>query len=143
MIAIGCDHAGYAFKCKVMEHLEASGKEYKDFGTYSSESTDYPIYAKAVSKAVASGECDFGILICGTGIGMCITANKVKGIRASICHTRYEAEITRLHNDANIICIGARVLALETALDCIDIFLKTPFSGEERHVRRIGLIEED
>lgn len=142
MVAIGCDQAGYAFKLKIMEHFDAKGVEYKDFGTYSSESTDYPIYAKQVGNAVANGECEYGVLICGTGIGMCITANKIKGIRASICHTRYEAEITRQHNDANIICIGARVLALETAIDCIDIFLKTPFSGEERHVRRINMIEE-
>lgn len=142
MIAIGCDQAGYAFKCRVMEHFDEKGIEYKDFGTYSSDSTDYPIYAKSVANAVANGECQFGVLICGTGIGMCITANKVKGIRASICHTRYEAEITRQHNDANIICIGARVLALETAIDCIDIFLKTAFSEEERHIRRINMIED-
>lgn len=142
MIAIGCDQAGYAFKLKVMEHFDEIGVEYKDFGTYSSESTDYPIYAKAVGHAVADGECEFGVLICGTGIGMSITANKIRGIRACICHTRYEAEITRLHNDSNVICIGARVLALETAIDCIDIFLNTKFSEEERHVRRIKMIED-
>ncbi len=142
MIAIGCDQAGYAFKCKMMEHFDREGIEYMDFGCDSPESCDYPIYGKKVAHAVADGRCEKGILVCGTGIGMSITANKIKGIRAAVCHTRYEAEITRLHNDANIICIGARVLALEMAIECVDIFLRTPFSEEERHIRRIKMIED-
>ena len=142
MVAIGCDQAGYAFKCKMLEHFEKKGIEYKDFGCYSAESCDYPVYGKKVANAVASGECELGVLVCGTGIGMSITANKTKGIRAAVCHTRYEAEITRLHNDANIICIGARVLALEMAIECVDIFLASPFSKEERHIRRINMIED-
>ena len=142
MIAIGCDQAGYAFKCKMMEHFDREGIEYTDFGCDSPESCDYPIYGKKVAHAVADGRCEKGILVCGTGIGMSITANKIKGIRAAVCHTRYEAEITRLHNDANIICIGARVLALEMAIECVDIFLRTPFSEEERHIRRIKMIED-
>lgn len=108
MIAIGSDHGGFELKEKLMEHLSERGLEYKDFGTYSSASCDYPVYAKAVANAVASGECDRGIIICGTGIGVSITANKVRGIRAALCGDCFSAEATRQHNDANVLCMGAR-----------------------------------
>ena len=141
MIAIGCDHGGYALKQEVMKHLAERGLEYKDFGTYSEDSCDYPVYGKAVAHAVADGDCDRGILICGTGIGISITANKVPGIRAALCSDCFSAEATRLHNDANILAMGARVVGAGLALKIVDTFLDTPFSGDERHVRRINMIE--
>ena len=133
MIALGSDHGGWALKQEVMKHLDARGLEYKDYGTYSEDSCDYPVYGKAVAHAVADGECEKGIIICGTGIGISITANKVKGI---------SAEMTRLHNDANILAMGARVVGPGLALKIVDTFLDTPFSGDERHVRRINQIED-
>ena len=142
MIAIGSDHGGFELKKKLMEHLSERGLEYKDFGTYSSASCDYPVYAKAVARAVASGECDRGILICGTGIGVSMTANKVHGIRAALCGDCFSAEATRQHNDANILCMGARVVGEGLALKIADTFLDTPFSNEERHIRRISMIED-
>ncbi len=142
MIAIGSDHGGFELKKKLMEHLSARGLEYKDFGTYSSASCDYPVYAKAVANAVASGECEKGIIICGTGIGVSITANKVHGIRAALCGDCFSAEATRLHNDANVLCMGARVVGEGLALKIADTFLDTPFSNDERHIRRISMIEE-
>ena len=141
MIAIGCDHGGYALKQEVMKHLAERGLEYKDFGTYAEDSCDYPVYGKAVAHAVADGDCDRGILICGTGIGISITANKVPGIRAALCGDCFSAEATRLHNDANILAMGARVVGAGLALKIVDTFLDTPFSGDERHVRRINMIE--
>ena len=142
MIAIGSDHGGFELKEKLMEHLSERGLEYKDFGTYSSASCDYPVYAKAVARAVASGECDRGIIICGTGIGVSITANKVRGIRAALCGDCFSAEATRQHNDANILAMGARVLGEGLALKIVDTFLDTPFSNDPRHIRRIGKIED-
>ena len=142
MIAIGSDHGGFELKEKLMEHLSERGLEYKDFGTYSSASCDYPVYAKAVANAVASGECDRGIIICGTGIGVSITANKVRGIRAALCGDCFSAEATRQHNDANVLCMGARVVGEGLALKIADTFLDTPFSNDERHIRRISMIEE-
>ena len=142
MIAIGSDHGGFELKKKLMEHLSERGLEYKDFGTYSSASCDYPVYAKAVANAVASGECDRGIIICGTGIGVSITANKVRGIRAALCGDCFSAEATRQHNDANVLCMGARVVGEGLALKIADTFLDTPFSNDERHIRRISMIEE-
>ena len=142
MIAIGCDHGGYALKQEVMKHLAERGLEYKDFGTYSSASCDYPVYAKAVANAVASGECDRGIIICGTGIGVSMTANKVRGIRAALCGDCFSAEATRQHNDANVLCMGARVVGEGLALKIADTFLDTPFSNDERHIRRISMIED-
>ena len=141
MIAIGSDHGGFELKEKLMEHLSERGLEYKDFGTYSSASCDYPVYAKAVANAVASGECDRGIIICGTGIGVSITANKVRGIRAALCGDCFSAEATRQHNDANVLCMGARVVGEGLALKIADTFLDTPFSNDERHIRRISMIE--
>lgn len=142
MIAIGSDHGGFELKEKLMEHLSERGLEYKDFGTYSSASCDYPVYAKAVANAVASGECDRGIIICGTGIGVSITANKVRGIRAALCGDCFSAEATRQHNDANVLCMGARVVGEGLALKIADTFLDTPFSNDERHSRRISMIED-
>ena len=127
---------------EVKKHLVERGLEYKDFGTYSSESVDYPIYGKKVAHAVAKGECERGILICGTGIGISITANKVKGIRAALCHDVFSAEATRLHNDANILAMGGRIVGPGLALMIVDKFLDTPFSNEERHARRIGMMED-
>ena len=141
MIAIGSDHGGFALKQAVMKHLDARGLAYKDFGTYSEASCDYPVYAKAVAQAIVSGECERGILICGTGIGISIAANKVPGIRAALCGDCFSAEATRQHNDANILCMGARVIGEGLALKITDTFLDTPFSEDERHKRRIALIE--
>lgn len=142
MIALGCDQGGYELMQEVKKHLVARGLEYKDFGTYSSESVDYPIYGKKVAHAVADGECEKGILICGTGIGISITANKIKGIRAALCHDVFSAEATRLHNDANILAMGGRIVGPGLALMIVDKFLDTPFSNEERHARRISMMED-
>lgn len=142
MIGLGSDQAGYTLKQEIIKYLEAKGLEYKDYGSYSEEPCDYPVYGKAVAHAVASGECEKGILICGTGIGISIAANKVKGIRAALCSDCFSAEATRLHNDANIVAMGARVVGSGLAVKIVDTFLNTPFSGAERHVRRIRLIEE-
>lgn len=141
MIAIGCDHGGFELKKEIMAHLEKRGAEYKDFGTYSDASCDYPDYARPVAEAVASGECEKGILICGTGIGVSITANKVHGIRAALCGDCFSAHATREHNDANVLCLGARVTGPGLALMIVDEFLDTPFSNDARHVRRISKIE--
>ena len=142
MIGIGSDHGGFALKEAIKKHLEERGLEYKDFGTYSSASCDYPVYGRAVAKAVAAGECELGILICGTGIGISITANKVPGVRAALCSDCCSAEATRQHNNANILALGARGLGEGLALKIVDTFLDTPFSNDERHVRRISMIEE-
>lgn len=142
MIAIGCDQGGYALKQEIMKHLDERKLEYKDFGSYSEASVDYPEYGKAVANAVASGECEKGILICGTGIGISIAANKVKGIRAALCTDCFMAEATRLHNDANVLAMGGRVIGAGLALKIVDTFLDTPFSGEERHARRISQLED-
>lgn len=142
MIGIGSDHGGFALKETIKKHLEERGLEYKDYGTYSSASCDYPVYGRAVAKAVAAGECQLGILICGTGIGISITANKVPGVRAALCSDCFSAAATREHNDANILALGARVLGEGLALKIVDTFLDTPFSNDERHIRRIAMIEE-
>ena len=142
MSAIGSDHGGFELKKEIMAHLDARGLEYKDFGTYSDASCDYPVYGKAVANAVASGECERGIIICGTGIGISITANKVHGIRAALCGDCFSAEATRQHNDANVLALGARVIGPGLALKIVDTFLDTPFSNSERHIRRIEMIED-
>lgn len=142
MIGIGSDHGGFALKEAIKKHLEERGLEYRDYGTYSNASCDYPVYGRAVAKAVAAGECDMGILICGTGIGISITANKVPGVRAALCSDCFSAEATRLHNNANILALGARVLGEGLAFKIVDTFLDTPFSNDERHIRRISMIEE-
>ena len=142
MIAIGCDHGGYALKQEILRHLKERGLEIEDLGCYSEQSCDYPVYAKAVAHAVADGKAEKGILICGTGIGVSITANKVRGIRAAAVSDCFTAEATRQHNDANVLCMGARTLGPGLALKIVDIFLDTPFSGEDRHARRIAQIED-
>ena len=136
MIAIGCDHGGFQLKRAVMEHLVELGLAYKDFGTYTTESCDYPDYGEAVGRAVAGGEFERGILICGTGIGISLAANKVHGIRAAVCGDCYSAEMTRRHNDANILAMGERVTGQGLALKIVDTFLTTDFEGG-RHARRV------
>ncbi|MBQ1612388.1 MAG: ribose 5-phosphate isomerase B [Alphaproteobacteria bacterium] len=140
-IAIGADHGGYEYKNQIIEMLKNNGYTVKDFGTDSAESCDYPEFAKRVAAAVASKEFDRGILICGTGIGMSIAANKQKGIRAALCSDLFSAKATREHNDSNILCLGARVIDIGLALQITEVWLNTPFSNEERHLRRIGMIE--
>ncbi|MCD7825832.1 MAG: ribose 5-phosphate isomerase B [Clostridiaceae bacterium] len=143
MIALGCDSAGYELKQKVIKHLQERNLEYKDFGCYNTDPCDYPVFAKKVAHAVADGECDRGILICGTGIGVSIAANKVKGIRAALCHDTFSAQATREHNDANILTMGARVIGEGLAIKITDTFLDTGFSNVERHIRRVGMLEEE
>ena len=142
MIAIGSDHGGFALKQDVMKHLTELGLEYKDYGTYTEDSCDYPVYGEAVARAVADGEAEKGIVICGTGIGISIAANKIPGVRAALCGDCFSAEMTRQHNDANILALGARVTGPGLALKILDTFLDTPFSEGERHIRRINMIEE-
>ena len=139
-IAIGCDHAGYELKQEIIKHLEEKGIEYKDFGCYSEEAVDYPVYGKLVGHAVADGECEKGILICGTGIGISIVANKVKGIRCALCTNEFTAEMSRRHNDANMLAMGARVVEEAKALKMVEIWLNTECE-EGRHRRRIDMIE--
>mgnify|MGYP003320284138 CR=1 FL=1 len=141
MIAIGSDHGGYELKQFVMKHLDELGVAYKDYGTDSPESCDYPIYAEAVARAVVSGEVEKGILICGTGIGIGIAANKVQGIRAALCGDCYSAEFTRRHNDANVLAMGARVTGSGLACKIVDTFLATEFEGG-RHANRVALISD-
>ena len=142
MIAIGCDHGGYELKLEIEKYLDEQGVEYHDFGTFSKDSTDYPIYAKLVCNSILNGECDKGILICGTGIGISITANKFKGIRAALCGDCFSAQATREHNDANVLALGARVTGVGLAIKIVETFLNTPFSEDERHIKRIRQIEE-
>ncbi len=143
MIAVGCDQGGFPLKAEILHYLEGQGLEYKDCGTYSEESVDYPVYARAVVKEILEGRADKGILICGTGIGVSITANRYKGIRAAVCGDCFSAEATRAHNDANILCLGARVTGPGLAVKITETFLSTPFSGAERHARRIKMIDEE
>lgn len=139
MIAIGCDHGGYELKKEIMKHLKERGIPFKDLGCDGTASCDYPVYAKAVAEEVASGSCELGILICGTGIGMSMAANKIQGIRAAACSDCFSAKATREHNNANILCLGARTLGAGLALMLVDTFIDTPFSEDERHIRRIGM----
>ena len=140
-ISLGCDHAAYDYKVQIAEYLKELGHEVFDYGTNSAESCDYPVYAKAAAEAVASGECDYGIIMCGTGIGMSITANKVKGIRSANCVTVEMASLARKHNNANVLNFGARLIDIETAKNITKTFLSTDFEGG-RHERRVNLIHE-
>ncbi len=142
MIALGCDHGGFELKKEIIKYLEANNIAYKDFGCDDTSAVDYPVYAKKVANAVVSKECDKGILICGTGIGISIAANKVKGIRAALCTDCFSAEATRQHNDANVLCLGGRVVGAGLAVKIVDTFLNTDFSGDERHIKRIAQIED-
>ena len=140
-IAIGCDHGGIVLKPAVLEYLKANGYEVEDLGSYDNERVDYPVYAKKVAEKVASGEAQKGILLCGTGIGMSIAANKVKGIRAAVLSDEFSAAACSAHNDANILCLGGRVVSPEKAVKLVDLWLTTPFEGD-RHVRRLAMITE-
>ena len=140
MIAIACDHAGFNLKNELIKELENTEIVLKDFGTYDDSSCDYPVYAKKACEAVVSGECEKAILICGTGIGMSMAANKIKGIRAAVCSECFSAKYTRLHNDANVLCLGARVTGSGLAFEIANIFLNTEFEGG-KHKRRIDMIE--
>ena len=141
-IAIGCDHGAFALKTLLVSHLEKKGYTVVDFGTHSEDSCDYPEFAAAAAKAVAAGECHRGIVLCTTGIGVSIVANKVKGIRCALLHDVDTARLTRLHNDTNMIALGAALLEQSLALSIVDTWLETPFSNEARHQRRINQITE-
>ena len=141
VIAVGSDHAGFELKCKLVQHLKDRGFEVLDMGTDSEQSCDYPDYAHKVTDAIISGKSPMGLLVCGTGIGMSIAANKVKGIRAAVLSDEFSAQATRSHNDANVLCLGARVVDEEKAKRLLDIFVDTPFSNEEKHKRRIDKAE--
>lgn len=145
-VALGSDHGGYGLKQEVMEYLKEMGIAYKDFGCMSTRPCDYPEFGSAAAKAVAVGDCDRGIVICTTGIGVSIAANKVKGIRCALCADTVSARLTREHNNANMLALGAGIVGTRLALGIVDTFLNTPFSGEERHCRRvaaIGALEEE
>ena len=134
-IVIGCDHAGFNIKNAIKTHIIEKGYEVVDVGTYSADSCHYPVYASAACEKILSGECELGILICGTGIGMSMCANKHKGIRAALCSDTYSARMTRAHNDANVLCMGARVIGSCLALDIIDSFLGAEFEGGRHGIR--------
>ena len=140
-LAIGCDHGGYELKCEVLKHLNERGIEYIDFGCDSTASVDYPVYAKKVTDAVTAKEADLGILICGTGLGMSMAANKVEGIRAALCHDAFSAAATKEHNNANVLCMGGRIIGPGLACLIVDNFIDTPFSNDERHIRRLSLFD--
>ncbi len=143
MIAIASDHGGYDLKEKVKAYLEEKGLAYKDFGCTDKSSCDYPDFAKPAARAVASGECSRGIVICTTGIGVSICANKVPGIRCALCGDPVTATLTRQHNNANMLAMGAGIVGENLALDIVEKFLTTEFSGNERHARRVHKIEND
>ena len=142
MIAIGSDHGGFELKEAIVKHLQERGLEVKDFGCYGKESVDYPKFGHAVAHAVANGECEKGIVVCTTGIGISIAANKVKGVRCALCSDTLSAKMTRLHNDANVLALGGGMIGVNLAVDIVDMFLDTPFSEEEKHSRRISQLEE-
>jgi len=139
-IALGADHAGFALKEILKRELVRAGYRVDDGGVHSEEAADYPDISVAVARAVSEGRCERGVLVCGTGIGTQIAANKIRGIRACVCHDCYSARISRAHNDTNILCLGARVIGIELAKELVRVWLAEPFSGEERHVRRLGKI---
>lgn len=140
MLAIASDHGGLDLKVKIMDYLKENGIEYHDYGCYDKNSCDYPDFGRAAAEAVAKGECDRGIVVCTTGIGISIAANKVPGIRCALCTEPFMAKMTRLHNDANILSLGGGLTAPNLALEIVETFLNTPFSGEEKHQRRIDKI---
>lgn len=141
MIGIGSDHGGYDLKQAVIGYLEEQGIAYQDFGCADKSSCDYPVYGKAVAQAVADGTCEKGIVICTTGIGISIVANKVRGIRCALCSDTVSARLTRLHNDANMLALGGGMIGEKQALAIVDVFLHTDFSKEEKHRRRISMLE--
>ena len=137
MIALGCDHGAFDLKEALKKHLDARGLAYKDYGCFDKTSCDYPDYAAAAARAVASGECERGIVLCTTGIGVSISANKIKGIRCALLSDKMSARLTREHNDSNMMALGAGVVGEMLALEIVDTWLDTPFSGVDRHQRRI------
>ncbi|SFF00181.1 ribose-5-phosphate isomerase [Paenibacillus algorifonticola] len=139
MLAIGSDHAAFEYKQEIKAWLDEKGIAYKEFGAFGTERTDYPTYGEKVAKAVASGECEKGLLFCGSGVGISITANKVKGIRAVVCSEPYSAQLSRLHNDTNVLALGSRVVGIELAKMIIEIWLATPFEGG-RHGERVNMM---
>ena len=141
-IAVGCDHGGYNLKNTVIEYLHQNGISYTDFGTYSTDSCDYPDIAEKVCGAITDGECDCGILVCGTGIGMSIAANKVKGIRAACCSDTFSARLTRMHNDSNVLCFGERVVGPGLAIELVEAFLTADFESGGRHTGRVEKIKK-
>ena len=141
MIALGCDHGGFDMKQIVIEYLEEKGIAYKDFGCYDKNSCDYPLFGRAAAEAVANGECDKGIVVCTTGIGISMAANKVPGVRCALCSEPYSARMTREHNNANVLALGGCVIGPHMAFNIVDTFLNTEFSTEEKHHRRVGQIE--
>lgn len=143
MIALGSDHGGLELKKKIMKYLDEHNIAYKDFGCYENKSCDYPVFGKAAAKAVASGECEKGIVVCTTGIGISMVANKVKGVRCALCSEPLSAKMTRLHNDANMLALGGALTGEMLALEIVETFLNTPFSNEEKHIRRVAQLEEN
>ncbi|MCD8089581.1 MAG: ribose 5-phosphate isomerase B [Clostridiales bacterium] len=141
MIAVGCDQGGFALKGVIIDYLKEKNIEYNDLGTYTEDSVDYPVYAKKVAEAVLSGEAEKGILICGTGIGVSITANRYRGIRCALCGDVFSAKATRAHNDSNVLALGGRVVGAGLAVEIVDAWLNTEFSHEERHQRRIDMMD--
>lgn len=139
VLAIGCDHGGYELKNAIIAHLEEQGVKVKDFGTYDGAAVDYPEIALKVTDAINKGECKLGVLVCGTGIGMSLAANKVRGIRAAACSETFSAKYTRLHNDSNVLCLGGRVIGPGVALEMVDLFINTKFEGG-RHARRVNAV---
>ena len=141
-IAVGCDHAAFNLKGAVIEHINKKGYECVDVGTYSADSCHYPVYAEAVCEKVLGGECELGILICGTGIGMSMAANKHNGIRAACCSDTFSARLTREHNDANVLCFGERVVGVGLACDLVDAFLDAEYLNNGNHVKRVAMLSE-
>jgi len=141
-IAIGCDHAGFGLKQEIMRVLADAGHKVRDLGAYDAQPSDYPDYASAVARAVASGDVEKGIFICGTGVGPAMVANRIAGVRAAVCHDTYSAHTSREHNDANMLCLGSRVIGPGLASDIVTVWLSSQFSGEERHRRRIAKMME-
>lgn len=142
MIAIGSDHGGYDLKKAVIDYFNEQGIEYKDYGCTDKSSCDYPIYGKAVAEAVADGTCEKGIVICTTGIGISMVANKIPGIRCALCSDTVSAKLTRLHNDANVLAMGGGIIGNNLALSIVDTFLNTEFSKEEKHIRRVAMVND-
>lgn len=141
-IVLGCDHAGFEIKDAVIEHIKAKGHEVVEVGTFSSASCHYPLFAAAACKKIISGECELGILICGTGIGMSMAANKHDGIRAACCSDTFSARLTREHNDANVLCFGQRVVGIGLALDLVDAFIDAEYANSGNHLTRVALLRD-
>ncbi len=139
-VAIGCDHAGFPLKAQVIEYLKKNGHEVLDLGTNSEQAVDYPDFAEAVGEAVSTGKADIGVVLCGSGVGACVAANKVKGVRAGLCHDTFSAHQGREDDDTNVLCMGARVIGPNLAMEVLESFVKAKFSGAERHQRRLNKV---